>query len=36
MQPFSHNQIGALLIRHLAHFIAAIDTIKGSFGPAFK
>jgi hypothetical protein len=26
MQPFSHNQTGTLLRRHLAQFVAAIDT----------
>ena len=25
MQPFSHNQTGKLLRRHLAQFVAAID-----------
>lgn len=25
MQPFSLNQTGTLLIRHLAHFVSAID-----------
>jgi transposase len=26
MQPFSHNQTGALLIRHPAYFVSAIYT----------
>jgi hypothetical protein len=28
MQPFSLNQTGTLLIRHLAQFVAAIDNLK--------
>ena len=31
MQPFSQNQTGTLLRRHLAHFVSAIDS-KGFVG----
>ena len=31
MLPFSHKQTGTLLIRHLAHFVSAVDTCNSGF-----